>query len=397
LDPHAARSREVDRAAGTPLLLTEDAPSYGVLAALRALRAAGYAPWLAVTAAGAYGARSRARAGLVRTAPPAQQPEHYVAELAAAAQRIGAAAVLPGTDRSLLALAGHDDAFGATTLGVPDLATVRAATDKSALAELAARAGLATPPTVAVAAGDRDAIRGLSLPAIVKAPRIGAGAAVAAPARRVQTPAELERALEQPGGGDMLVQPYISGWLGAVAGVAWRGELVCAVHQRSLRIYPPEAGISAFAETVARDAELERGVGALLSELRWSGLFQAQFLHPADGEAYLIDLNPRAYGSLALAIAAGANLPAIWAQLLLGGQPSTADYRAGVGFRSEERDAGALAAAIGRRDWAAVRDTLAPRRGTAYAVFSLRDPLPFLRSVRRLAKGPGLVAGGHRL
>jgi predicted ATP-grasp superfamily ATP-dependent carboligase len=182
-----------------------------------------------------------------------------------------------------------------------------------------------------------------------------------------------------------------------VAGVAWRGELVCAVHQRSLRIYPPEAGISAFAETVPRDAELERGVGALLSQLRWSGLFQAQFLHRADGGAYLIDLNPRAYGSLALAIAAGANLPAIWAQLLLGGQPSTPDYRPGVGFRSEERDAGALAAAIGRRDWAAVRDTFALRRGTAHAVFSLRDPLPFLLSIRRLAKGPSLVAGGHRL
>jgi predicted ATP-grasp superfamily ATP-dependent carboligase len=366
-----------------------------VLAGVRALRAAGHLPWLAVTARGGYARRSRAVAGVVTVPDPAVDRDGYVAAVAGAAAHVGAAAVLPGTEVGLVALAGSDAAFGAgVVVGAGPVDVVARAVDKGGLAALAAAAGLRVPPTATITA-DRPDGHGLDFPLAVKPPRTmtaGPGGVLRSVAvRRVDSPGELRRAVESMPGDRWLVQPWLAGGLAAVGGVAWRGRLVAAVHQVADRIYPPGAGISAYARTVPADPGLAAGVAGLAAELGWSGLLQAQFV----GD-HLIDVNPRMYGSLALAVAAGLNLPAIWADLLLGRSPVVGAYRVGVRFRSEERDAGALAAAVSAGRWRAALAGLVPHRRTAHAVFSWRDPLPILRSVRQLAKGPGLVAGGHR-
>jgi predicted ATP-grasp superfamily ATP-dependent carboligase len=112
-------------------------------------------------------------------------------------------------------------------------------------------------------------------------------------------------------------------------------------------------------------------------------VFGVQFLI-CGGEAYVIDFNPRIYGSLALAIAAGSNLPAIWADLVLGRPVSAPPYRIGVHYRAEEDDYRALAHAFRsgrRRD--AVRGLL-PRPRTVHAVFAARDPAPSIVTARKL-------------
>jgi predicted ATP-grasp superfamily ATP-dependent carboligase len=132
---------------------------------------------------------------------------------------------------------------------------------------------------------------------------------------------------------------------------------------------------------------VEAGVARLLRLVEWSGIFQVQFVTNGRGR-FLIDLNPRMYGSLALAVAAGPNLPALWAALLLGERvvPVTG-YRIGVHYRSEERDAGALVDALLHHRWRAVAATTRPHARTVHAVGSWRDPLPLLRTAGRLAAG----------
>ena len=144
---------------------------------------------------------------------------------------------------------------------------------------------------------------------------------------------------------------------------------------------------SAYAETIPPNAELEQGVRRLLRIIGWSGLFQLQFIRTSRGEHFLIDLNPRVYGSLALAVAAGLNLPKIWVDLLLGRQPDVNGYRVGVRYRHEEKDVRALARLLlkaGERQ-RALRGLL-PRRGTVHAIFSFRDPMPLLTSVAKVTK-----------
>src|SRR3954470_14604485 len=81
------------------------------LAALRALDRAGFEVWAAVQTRTSLGARSRAAAGLVDVPDPRTEPHDFVDALAEASRRMHVAAVLPGTEAALLALAGHEDRF----------------------------------------------------------------------------------------------------------------------------------------------------------------------------------------------------------------------------------------------------------------------------------------------
>jgi predicted ATP-grasp superfamily ATP-dependent carboligase len=337
-----------------------------------------------------YAARSRTIAGVVRVPDPATDRDAYVAALAREAEVHSVRAVIPGTEVALLALAGSQPAFpDGVVVALSDPASVARATDKLELERLAAAAGLSTPPTIRMTADEVRSGLEVALPAIVKAPRSSTptseGGFDAAKVARATTRDELLDAVAAVPADAALVQPALDGDLAAVAGVAWEGEVIATSHQTSTRVFPPGAGISAFAITVPRDPELDAGVRRLIAAIEWSGIFQVQFIRSGPN-SYVIDLNPRMYGSLALAIAAGLNLPGIWADLLLGRAPTVGDYRPGVRFRSEERDLSALAGALSSRDWGLVAAILRPHRGTAHAVASLRDPLPLMTLVRRLGR-----------
>jgi len=363
---------------------------HGVLAAVRALRAAGHAPWLAVHESRTYAGFSRTRAGTVSVPNPEYDSEGFVRKLADAAVRLSVAAVLPSTDTHFLTLAGREADFAGITLGTPSRERVVRAMDKETLVKIATTVGLQIPPTTKVVSWDSKAISTFGFPAIVKPLR-----------SRVQNPdgtistysahyvsdGQIEQVLDSLGGREGLVQPYIPGALISVAGVSWEGELVCALHQASIRIWPVPVGGSAYAETIAPDAKLEQGVGRLLRSIGWSGLFHVQFIRNSRGEHFLIDINPRIYGTLALASAAGLNLPQIWVDLLLGRQPDIGDYRIGMNFRHEEKDAQALARLLltsGGRQHALLG--LLPRRRTTHAIFSLHDPMPLLTSMAKLTR-----------
>ncbi len=359
-------------------MLVPDDDFTAVLAAVRALRKGGYEPWLAMSVPSTYAARSRATAGTVPIPDPGPDPEGFVRAMAEAAGRLKVAAVLPGTETSLTVLAGRQDDFpDGVVLGVPPREVVDRAVDKSLLAELSAAAGLKVPETRTVGRADVD---GITYPAVVKpltssvrlddTVRLGW-------VRKIDTAAELRAALEWMPGEALLVQPYLEGALSAVCGVFWNGKLLCIEHQVARRIWPPVIGVSSYAETVPADRELEERIAALLREIGWSGIFELQFIRRSDGD-YVIDLNTRFYGSLALAVRSGLNLPAIWVDLLLGRTPRIGTYRVGVRYRSEQRDARAIAYAFrnGRRG-EALRACL-PRPRTTHGIFSVRDPLPFV-------------------
>src|SRR5215212_7397670 len=78
----------------TPILLAADT-HFSALAAVRALRSAGYAPWLAIHVPRTYASRSRATAGTVLVPDPGLDGEGYVRKIAAAAARLSVQAVLP--------------------------------------------------------------------------------------------------------------------------------------------------------------------------------------------------------------------------------------------------------------------------------------------------------------
>ena len=385
--------RVVDQAVGTDtarrLLLAAD-HRYASLGALRALREGGYTTWVATTERGWYAARSRAAAGVVAVPDPRCDPDGFVAALADAASALEVAGVLPGSEAALLALAGRQHEFpSGTAVGVCAPEVVERATDKVTLVTLATEAGLPLPPSIVLTQAEIDRRgRELRYPALVKPVRsempAGDGSLRYETVRRVRSFEELCSAIQMLPGRTWLVQHYLPGTLGAVSGVAWHGKLICAVHQTAHRTYPPD-GPSAYAQTTPRDPDLEQGVEKLLALIGWSGIFQAQFMR-SDGRKYLIDFNPRLYGSISLAVAAGLNLPVVWANLLVGDSPAVGDYRVGVRYRCEERDLRALLAALAQGKASVAFGALIPRRRTVHAIFSLRDPLPMITSIGKLRR-----------
>jgi predicted ATP-grasp superfamily ATP-dependent carboligase len=299
--------------------------------------------------------------------------------LADAASKLDAAAVLPGSEVALAALVGQETHFE-MPVGVCGEDVHRRATDKAEVYRIAYACGLHAPATLQLRRGDvATHCTGLRFPVVVKSPSTAASiddkTMRLSQTRVVHTPAELELQL-----GDeavSLVQQHVAGELVAMSGVAWNGETICTVHQRARRIEPPVCGTSAFAETTVPDARLDTAVRRLVAAIGCSGIFQAQLIR-AGVEHRFIDFNPRPYGSLALAIAAGANLPAMWADLLLGRAPVVASYRVGTRLRIEARDLRAIARMLAAGRFAEGVSALAPRRRTVHAVFSLRDPAPAL-------------------
>ena len=93
----------------------------------------------------------------------------------------------------------------------------------------------------------------------------------------------------------------------------------------------------------------------------------------------LIDLNGRFYGSLSLAVAAGANLPAVWADLAMG-RPPQAPVRAVPGVRYHWGTADVRRAARERRG-GLMRDlagTAAYALRARQSVVDAADPAPAL-------------------
>jgi predicted ATP-grasp superfamily ATP-dependent carboligase len=364
------------------LLLVDE--GLGALSAVRGLRAGGYEPYLGVSRPDTPAARSRAAAGVADLPDPFANPDRYVEEVAAAAKRLGVRAVLPGMESSLRALSGREHFFDESiAVGANPVEALKRATDKAGLEQLAAQAGLQAPKTIELPPGELDARAAeIVFPAVVKPLRSvqvdeNGSMRIFKDVTRVESLDELRAAIAKVPGATRVVQTYHAGILGAVCGVAWNGQLVSVLHQESPRIWPPGKGISAFAVTVPPDVPRQAGVARMLKALDWSGVYGIQFILAEDG-AYVIDLNPRIYGSIGLAIAAGHNLPAIWVDLLLGRDPFVRPYRVGVRYRVEHDDIRALLHLFrqGRRREALTE--LLPRPRTAHGLFSLRDPAPVL-------------------
>jgi predicted ATP-grasp superfamily ATP-dependent carboligase len=349
------RVEEVRRAATGSVVVTDDGAGHGrsALAAVRALAAAGYRPAVARSGPWSLAASSRSCVRTFDVGPV--EGEGFADACARVAADCSALTILPSSDAALLAL------------GAPVVHLL----DKSRLISAAHDAALPTAETRVFDGADalRAAANELSFPVVVKLPisRV--------PARRVNAASELTDAAGVPG--PLLVQPFIDAPLWAVGGVVWNGRLVAAVHQRYVRTWPLDCGTASAAVTVAPDRRVEERLVRLLDG--YDGIFQAQFA----GD-YLLDLNPRVYGSLPLAVAAGVNLPGIVCDLLRGEDVPLVRAREGAAYRWVEGDVRALLGLARRKEIraAAALRALRPRTGSAHSVLSWRDPGPFLSRLR---------------
>jgi predicted ATP-grasp superfamily ATP-dependent carboligase len=134
---------------------------------------------------------------------------------------------------------------------------------------------------------------------------------------------------------DPLVQEKISGEGRGVFLLMWKGEVKAAFCHRRLREKPPWGGVSVLSESLPLDRALVERSAELLREVRWNGPAMVEYkTDTRDGEAKLMEVNGRFWGSLQLAIDAGIDFPAIYFRLVRGQHVTPQlEYRAGVKCR----------------------------------------------------------------
>jgi predicted ATP-grasp superfamily ATP-dependent carboligase len=375
-------------------VLVTDVHERGLVATCRGLAAAGFRVAAATHTRLAPALWSRACSERLLIPDPLADEDGFIAALRAHLASGAYAVLIPASDQALeLVSARRAELEAHTRIGLPAHAVVQRALNKRQLGEHAQAVGLSPPETVLCESSEEalHAAAQLSYPVLVKPERVVERAPAAArrhASKLVRSRGELAAMMDgRPG--PVLVQRYVAGTLMAYAGVRAGGRVVARVASRYSRTWRPDAGHASFSESFAPPPDLATRTDALLDRLEWHGMFQLQLLARVDGSFSALDFNPRPYGSMALALKAGVNIPAIWCRFLLGTNGAAADADVGVSYRWEDGDFRHLLWMLARRRYREASRVLRPRRRTTHAYFAATDPLPLA------ARLIGAITGGR--
>jgi len=321
---------------------------------------------------------------------PFSSPQEYVVSIGEVVRRRQIQAIVPIHEDALAIQANRETLPAGTIVAAPSEGSLRQALDKGLMTKVAASAGLRVPATYQPTSADdaRDFLKTIQPPVVVKTRRgnSGKGVVIARSAEEAQTAflSFVER-LGLSDGQLPVIQSFVSGKPCGSCFLADEGNLVACFAERYL--YCKERG---FGTSVVREPthhpRIVDATERLAAKLGWTGIAHLDFLvDPHEDEPVFLEMNPRFWGALQMAIANGYDFPKALVDLYaVGAVDSRAlqqsqDTVTGVwalglaGAVLGEILAGHLGAPV-----TALR-MLSRRWGEiAYDDLSLRDPLPFL-------------------
>jgi len=341
---------------------------------------------------------------------PFESVSRFRMDVRRAARRYRAGMVLPTSEAAMLTWFGEPDRNG-VGLQHPVSADVLELFSKRRTYDLAEKAGVRVPRTVFV---DRQSpslagLHDVSLPAVVKADAsayIQRDRVVRADSTTyVRSADELEtevmRRLDK--GSDVLVQELISGYGVGVSGVFRGGAPVALFQHRRMRESTPTGGPSALAVSTPIDKGLRAMTEALVSQTGYTGPAMIEFkISQSTGQAYLMEVNWRLWGTILLPMSAGLDMPYILWRMLNGldVDPASLRYSSGIVGRYLVGDTKHLILSLRGRPsgWSgefptrcqAARDYLHTfvQPGVHELLLARDDPMPFCARVMQVSLGP---------
>ncbi len=231
--------------------------------------------------------------------------------------------VLPLDDHAVWICSRPED-VGAPVAG-PTAVAAEYALDKSLQIAAAGDAGLAVPPTEVVSGlGEAGPVRSAVMvkPAHALYELDGR---LTRPTGVVCADAEEFRvAAMKPWSPPVLIQPLIHGvGEGLFGHASSEGVLGWSAHRR-VRMVNPQGSASSACRSVEVDRDLVAPAERFLRSIGWRGMFMLEFLRDSQGTPWFMELNGRAWGSMALARRRGLEYPAwtVKATLEPGFQPA---------------------------------------------------------------------------
>ena len=342
---------------------------------------------------------SRYRRGRFRYPSPFRSEERFVGALARFAAEHGVRVLLPSHDETEV-IARHRERFPADLrIPVASLEQLSVANDKSRIQEIAAGCGVRTPERLTYTAID-DLRATLAAraeqPLVVRLRRGNSAKGVFYPRSNAEVVRVVEELVQRYGlAADRLpvVQEYVHGEGWGVSCLYWHGERIVHFTHRRLREKTASGGTSTLRDHHPNPV-IEAMAFTVLDHLRWHGLAMVEFKHdPRTGQAWLIEINPRLWGSIHLAVSAGVEFPYVTYLCATAGPEAARRYQQSRTVRYPWRARwylGDCIGAVGRlgrgRVGPALR-LLAPGGTDTYDDVSSRDPLAFVGEVLRYGLG----------
>ncbi len=253
---------------------------------------------------------------------------------------------------------------------------------KGTLTEITAGLGLDTPPTWELShilSGDMP-YTDLPYPIIVKPKQGGGGWGMQKFSEAADFLDSVSKGIENPQ--NYIVQAIVQGQLIGVCGIFYKGEHIASDSYISTTVYPLRVG----QPTTRISKEFSGAIAALktlLNHMQWHGVCEIDFIYDEkNNKNYLIDANPRFWGSIKQNIAAGVNYPLYYA-LLAQGNTNFTPPKAQEGTRSRWLGGDILRVLAefceSKQKIAYIREALQnPKSYAANDDWRFSDPLPFM-------------------
>lgn len=187
-----------------------------------------------------------------------------------------------------------------------------------------------------------------------------------------------------------IVQEYIPGTGYGVSMLYNNGDIRAIFTHKRLREFPITGGPSTMRVSV-RHPEMEKAAKKLLDHVSWHGVAMVEFkLDERNNKPVLIEVNPRFWGSIYQAIAAGVNFPYLLYEMALNGDVKPVlNYKVGVKTRFLLNDYRSLISHLKYSDNRSI--TLKEflkfyEKGLYYDAFSIEDMLPSIMFAFKGAK-----------
>jgi predicted ATP-grasp superfamily ATP-dependent carboligase len=303
-------------------------------------------------------------------------------------------AILPIEDPSIEFLGTNREHFGEYLLIMPEHDTFSLFADKANTMQYAIEKGVAVPETF-IPTSVEEALEYISnetrFPLVIKPRRstsaIGVRVVINAE-EAARSYRELSQKFHLP-----LIQEYIPPG-GKALGAEFlfhRGREILSFSHLRIREYPVRGGPSTYCRDYKNDDAII-AARRLFASLCYSGFAMVEFKeHPDTKELFLIEVNPRPWGSITLPISAGVNFPAEAVRVFSdpdGCRPSPNGYDPGRDYYMRWFLPGDMLSIATTRTMP-FREKLGSlfRRytDTAYQILSWRDPLPALVLTVKLA------------
>lgn len=296
-------------------VLIPDGESVLAMSVVQCLSAAGFAPHLLCDSE-----RGRTRFSRhvlsIKVAPAGKTADEEFARVRQALEACGADVCLPvAMDAFYFCAKFRKELSEVCALPpLPDAATIDVFGDKGKTAEFCRAHGISHPesrcfPTEAEL---RAAAHSLPYPILLK-PKTGTGSAGI---QRIDSTAELWQKLQGRRAADFVFQQFVAGYDIDASVLCVDGKILStAIQRRPQTKGPPPFGVIEFLEHAPTHALASQVVSAA----NYSGVAHLDCrVDERTGEPYLLEVNPRFWGSLSAADVAGANFAAGMARLALG-------------------------------------------------------------------------------